>query len=287
VTLRQEAFYLPVAGGERLCVWRAPVDGALRGRVVHVPAFAEEMNRCRPMTALAARRLAAGGYGVLQIDLFGCGDSSGDFGDASWDAWIADIVAAIEWTRGEADAPLWLWGLRGGAPLASAVTHATGCKTSLLLWQPVLSGRSHLTQFLRMKLASGMLADGADSTVRGGTQALRAQLQQGASVEIAGYRLSPALAAGMDRADCAFAPTADTIVWLEVSAAADPVLLPASQAAVDALRQRGVRVQAKAVTGPGFWQTVETQMCAALVDATVAAMAKEGDRVVSRDSLPL
>jgi exosortase A-associated hydrolase 2 len=284
VTLRQEAFYLPVAGGERLCIWRAPTDGPLYGRVVHVPAFAEEMNKCRPMTALAARRLAAEGFGVLQIDLLGCGDSSGDFGDASWEAWITDVIAAIEWTTSQSDAPLWLWGLRGGAPLASAVTHADRLAASLLLWQPVLSGHTHLTQFLRMKLASDMLADGA---ARGGTQALRARLQQSGSVEIAGYRLSPALAAGLDSADCSFAETVDTVVWLEVGAGAGPALGPASQVAVDALRKRGARVHAEAVAGPGFWQTVETEMCPGLIAATVAAMAKEGERVVSRDPLLL
>jgi uncharacterized protein len=252
----------------------------MRGRVVHVPAFAEEMNKCRPMTALAARSLAEIGYGVLQIDLLGCGDSSGDFGDATWDLWVADILAGIEWTQNRTDAPLWLWGLRSGALLASAVTRAADLASSLLLWQPALSGRSQLTQFLRTKLASDMLADNAAS---GGTQALRAQLQQGASIEIAGYRLSPALAAGMDHADCAFAEKVETVVWLEVGA--DPVLSAASQAAVDALRSRRVRVHAEAVAGPRFWQTVETEMCPALIAATVAAMMKEGDRVVSRDPL--
>ena len=281
MALRQEAFHLPVAGGERLCVWRAPAAGPMRGRVVHVPAFAEEMNKCRPMTALAARSLAEIGYGVLQIDLLGCGDSSGDFGDATWDVWVADILAGIEWTQNRTEAPLWLWGLRGGALLASAVTHAANLASSLLLWQPALSGRSHLTQFLRTKLASDMLADNAAG---GGTQALRAQLQQGTGIEIAGYRLSPALAAGMDHADCAFAENVETVVWLEVGAGADPALSAASQAAVDALRSRRVRVQAEAVAGPRFWQTVETEMCPALIDATVAAM-KEGDRVVSRDPL--
>ncbi|MEO8974338.1 MAG: hydrolase 2, exosortase A system-associated [Casimicrobiaceae bacterium] len=282
MALRQEAFYLPVANGERLCVWRAPANGPLCGRVVHVPAFAEEMNKCRPMTALAARRLAASGFGVLQIDLLGCGDSSGDFGDASWDAWIADVVAAIEWTRAQADVPLWLWGLRGGALLASSVMQATDCNASLLLWQPVLSGRVHLTQFLRLKLASQMLADGP---AQGGTRELRAQLQQGANIEIAGYSLSPALAAGMDAAECTFANNVGAVVWLEVGSTAGATLSPGSQALADALRKRGLRVTTQMVTGPGFWQTVETEMCPALVETTVATMAKEGEREESRDSL--
>jgi exosortase A-associated hydrolase 2 len=272
VTMRQEAFFLPVAGGQRLCIWRAPDPGPIRGRVVHVPAFAEEMNKCRPMVALAARRMAESGFGVLQVDLLGCGDSSGDFSDASWDDWIGDIVAAVDWTRGRADAPLWLWGLRGGALLASAMSSRVPQPTSLLLWQPVLSGRAHLTQFLRLKLAAEMLSD---SAARGGTQALRAQLQQGATVEIAGYRLSTALAAGMDAAEFAVADSVADIAWLEATGATPAVLAPASQSVVSGLRERGKRVEAHAVTGPGFWQSVETEMAPALVDATLAAMTRE------------
>jgi alpha/beta superfamily hydrolase len=40
------------------------------------------MNKARRMAALQARALAALGYGVLLLDLHGCGDSSGDFGDS-------------------------------------------------------------------------------------------------------------------------------------------------------------------------------------------------------------
>ena len=279
MTMRQEAFFLPVAGGQRLCIWRAPAAGPIRGRIVHVPAFAEEMNKCRPMTALAARRMAEAGFGVLQVDLLGCGDSSGDFGDASWDDWIGDIVAAIDWTRGRTDAPLSLWGLRGGALLAGAVSSRVSQPLSLLLWQPVLSGRTHLTQFLRLKLAADMLGDG--TTTRGGTQALRAQLQQGASVEIAGYRLSPALASAMDAAEFAVADNIAEIAWLETTGATPAVLAPASQSVVNALRDRGKHVQAHAVSGPGFWQSVETEMAPALVEATVAAMAGERAHAVA------
>ena len=50
------------------------------------------------------------GFGVLQIDLFGCGDSSGDFSDARWDIWKQDIAAAREWLEERISAPVSLWG---------------------------------------------------------------------------------------------------------------------------------------------------------------------------------
>ena len=54
------------------------------GLVVHAPAFAEEMNKSRRMVALQARALAEDGLAVLLVDPLGCGDSPGDFGDATW-----------------------------------------------------------------------------------------------------------------------------------------------------------------------------------------------------------
>lgn len=53
---------------------------------------------------------------MLQIDLRGCGDSSGDLGDATWPDWIDDVVRAAHWLRARYTAPLWHWGLRSGCP---------------------------------------------------------------------------------------------------------------------------------------------------------------------------
>ncbi|WP_229425321.1 hypothetical protein [Massilia sp. Se16.2.3] len=77
-----DAFFLDTQGGRRFCLYHAPI-GECRGALVYVHPFAEEMNRSRRMAALQARALAARGIGVLQLDLHGCGDSVGDFGDAT------------------------------------------------------------------------------------------------------------------------------------------------------------------------------------------------------------
>ncbi|MBC7727851.1 MAG: hydrolase 2, exosortase A system-associated, partial [Microbacteriaceae bacterium] len=194
----------------RLCVLRAPAAGPVRGLVVHAPALAEEMNKSRRMVALQSRSFAAQGYAVLQIDLLGCGDSAGDFGDASWDAWVADIVAAAAWLRAEqprrwpatagsacaAQPPLWLWGLRAGCLLACAAAERITEPCDLLFWQPTASGKTVLQQFLRLKTMGAMLG-GQDA---GGAAATRAELAAGRHVDVAGYRLSPALASGLEAA---------------------------------------------------------------------------------------
>src|SRR5512133_1710196 len=101
-----EAFYLPFAAGRRFCLLHAPDAAApRRGAVVYVHPFAEEMNKSRRAVALQARALAQAGYAVLQIDLHGCGESSGDFGDATWASWIDDVVAACAWLESAGHAP--------------------------------------------------------------------------------------------------------------------------------------------------------------------------------------
>lgn len=266
-----EAFFLPVSVGERFCVWRAPAAVVPSGIVVHVPAFAEEMNKARHVTAACARSLAARGLGVLQIDLQGCGDSPGDFGDARWDTWIDDVLAAVAWARARGSGPLWLWSLRAGSLLAAAAVRRLGVPASLLLWQPVLSGRQHLMQFLRLALAAGVLADKAE---RVGTQLLQERLAKGHTLEIAGYRLSPSLGEGLAAAAFTLPDRyPGRIAWFEVGAQAGVELSPVVRAQVATLQAQGIEVAPRAVQGPGFWQSVELEDCPPLIDASVAALA--------------
>ena len=77
-----EALFLPAEPGFRFGLYFPPCSTQPRGGVLYCPPFAEEMNKSRRMAALQARAFAKAGYGVLLLDLYGCGDSSGDFSDA-------------------------------------------------------------------------------------------------------------------------------------------------------------------------------------------------------------
>src|SRR5438132_772625 len=110
----------------------------MRAAVVVAPPFAEELNRSRRMIALGAERLAADGYAVLEADCLGCGDSSGDFGDAGWEAWLSDIERAHDWIANRYSVPTWIWGIRGGSLLASAILPRLSTPPGLLFWQPVI-----------------------------------------------------------------------------------------------------------------------------------------------------
>lgn len=187
-----EAAFVQVEGHARFCLWHLP-PGKPRSGIVYLPPFAEEMNRSRAVVARQARAFAAAGHAVLQMDLYGCGDSAGDFGEASWARWRSDAHAAITLMRDRFDVPLCLWGLRSGALLAGEVARELDQDLALLLWQPVLSGKQHLQQFLRLNLAAEIL----DGKAQGSTETLLARLDAGQAIEVAGYILAPALAQGL------------------------------------------------------------------------------------------
>lgn len=258
-----EPFFLDTPEGPRFCLFH-PSAGQARGALLYLHPFAEEMNKSRRMAALAARRLAANGVAVLQLDLGGCGDSGGEFAHARWELWKRDVAAGLAWLRERAGIEPGLWGLRLGALLALDYA-ADKPPARLLLWQPVLSGATCLTQFLRLRLAGDMLQEGGAA---GGTEALRARLRAGEALEIAGYVLHPELALALDRIE-AGAPTCP-VDWLELVPEPGRPLSPAAARVGAAWTAQGVLLRQQAVPGPQFWAAQEIEEAPALVDASAA-----------------
>jgi exosortase A-associated hydrolase 2 len=278
-----EAFFLPAENGQRFCLFhpanKAP-GAAPRGQVVYVHPLTEEMNKSRRMAALQARALAQAGFDVLQIDLLGSGDSSGDFGDATWVAWLQDVASACRWLRAQTGAqtshmpppPLWLWGLRAGCLLAAQAAQAIQEPCHFLFWAPAPAGQPLLQQFLRLKAAADLASGNAKAVMDG----LRADLAQGRPVEIAGYLLAPALVNGLEQAKLVPPPTntpaGSRVEWFELSTRDEASLTPAVAKAIADWQRAGYMVRSHIVTGPAFWQTTEIEDAPALIPATTAAL---------------
>lgn len=266
-------FFLEAEPGKRFCLYHPP-HGAARGMVLQLPAHGEEMNKSRRMVAHQARLLAQHGIGVLQLDLYGCGDSEGDSADARWEIWRADAARALDWLRMQADIAPTLWGMRLGALLALDVARQRRDLAAVLLWQPVTDGPAYLTQFLRLKLAADMLAAGKGES--GGVDALRRSLAAGNALEIAGYTLTPALAEamdgialdGMDDPGC-------PVHWLDLVAQAGRGMAQARAAAAAGCVQRGWRLSTRTVQGPAFWSSQEITEAPALLDASLTLLTEE------------
>ncbi len=268
-----QAFYLPAPVGKRFCLFHPPQGQQFRGRVLYAHPFAEEMNKSRRMAALQSRALAAAGFAVLQVDLFGCGDSSGTFGTATWDGWVDDLVVAHHWLQTHAEGPSWFWGLRAGCLLVVQAAAQIDESSHFLFWQPVSTGKPLVQQFLRLKAANELLGGEAKGVV---TQ-LRQRLDSGASVEVAGYGLTSALVHGLEAATLAppkLKHPPGRVEWIEVSSQPDATLSPASTASVERWRTARCDVQAHVVLGPAFWQAAEIEEAPLLLEASVAALCR-------------
>lgn len=259
-------FFLATGDGERFCLYHEPQAGTPpRGVILYIHPFAEEMNKSRRMVFLQARAFAQSGYGVLQIDLYGCGDSSGDLRQASWDIWLADLAHARRWLAQRDIGPCYIWGLRLGALLA--LDYARDARPAgLILWQPALSGRAFLNQFARLQSAGRLFSDGR-------------VVEQ--DTEIAGYRISSSLSDTIKQLDAANMAPRCPVQLLELNtypqdaasmyaqaAGSGASLQPASTLLIQRWCEDGATVHAQALDGAPFWLNAEIGISRALLDAT-------------------
>lgn len=265
--VRVSCSFLRSPRGE-LCVTRwLPADGTATASVLFVPPFAEEMNKCRRMLALTARRLAEQGIQALTVDLFGTGDSAGEFRDARLEYWREDLALVAEQAACDG-APLGgLVGMRFGALLALEFAAGLPGSLPLVVWQPVASGQIMLTQFLRLRVASGLLGGAATESVA----SLSAEIRAGQTLEIAGYELSPRLVAALEGLDLRrLTPAAGTpLAWFEVANRPHPELSRFAAERLAEWASARVAADGMALQGDAFWTTVEVTGCAPLVDRTV------------------
>jgi exosortase A-associated hydrolase 2 len=265
-----EPVFIPSAGGPLFAIYHRPAAGAVdRGDVIYLPPFAEEMNRSRRMAALQARALAAQGLGVLLLDPHGCGDSAGDFSAARWLLWQLDVMAAADWLGGKGRKRVALWGLRLGALLAASVAARHPSRFHrLLLWQPVASGETFLTQFLRIRVAADMAGGGEGET----TRSLRRRLAAGETLEIAGYGLNPQLAMDIGGLKLEFLvrQAGLPVDWMELpTGTGTTTLLPETERVLDEWRRGEIAVSHRAVAGEPFWSAPETTVAPAWIAAGV------------------
>ena len=226
------------------------------------------------MAAMQARAFAAMGFSVLQIDLFGCGDSSGEFRDARWDIWKHDLSVAKRWIENRASSPASLWGLRLGALLALDFAKSSGDSfDQIILWQPVINGELFLNQFLRLQMAKEIFTDaGMEKT--SGKNKLRNRLANGETLEIAGYELTSSLAAAIDNLKAAeLIVTKGVIHWFEITAEPGRSMGPAGTNVITEWRREGIDPYVYLVPCVPFWATQEISECPELVSATLNVFA--------------
>jgi exosortase A-associated hydrolase 2 len=257
-TVPFSAFFLNTEGRALFSVFYPAQDVEFpKGFILHIPAFAEEMNKSRRMVALQAQAFAKSGYAVLVVDLYGTGDSTGDFSDATWMLWKQDITAACLWLIEQGASAITLWGLRMGALLAMDFASYTVLKINhVLCWQPVLNGELFVMQFLRLRLATAMMDNNAPQEK---TADLKQQLLDGQIVEVAGYALppdliTPLLALSAHQIDTG---NLERISFIEVVGNSDKPMSANLIKFVEQQQNKDRPIILQTVVGSPFWATQE------------------------------
>ncbi len=160
-------------------------------RVLLVGPFASERHFSYHPWVRWARYLAARRIEVLRYDYRGVGESTGRFEEMTFAAWTEDVALLANWlalhTPG---APLLLHGLEVGGILA-AKTFQNGVGDALLLWSPAADANKGLVSSLSRWAGLEQLYESTENR-RSANEYIR-QLEQGASIEVAGYRWSSTL----------------------------------------------------------------------------------------------
>lgn len=263
----QPLFINSSAGRLFAMYWPAVGETKTRG-IVHVPAFAEEMNKSRRMVALQARAFAEQGIGVLVIDLMGTGDSDGEFVDATWLLWRDNIATAMSWLREQGAQTVDLWGLRLGALLAMDYAAQPGSDIQrILAWQPVLNGDAFITQFLRLRVAAAMMNPNAPQEK---TSDLKRQLIEGQACEVAGYLINPDLIRPLLdlRASALDMHKLNSFSLCEVVANQNDAGLVPNQHFIEQMQSQGVKASLELAMGDSFWATQEITVAPQLIQCS-------------------
>lgn len=266
-----EARFIDGQRGRVFVLLKTPPDLRSGRCVLVVPPFAEEMNKSRALFADLAHSLANQGVATLLVDLYGTGDSEGEFRDADRLLWCDDLQRSIRWAASQGWAPTSMVAVRLGCILGAEAVRGIGISLeATVLWQPVLDGKRFLTQFLRLRVAASMMS----STGRESAEQLRALLRDGRILEVAGYEVTPALADQLETMILAaeIGSALGRVHWLELVRDVEGSVTPASQAAIDSVRGRGIDVRSATVLGEPFWSSTEIVRNDALIARTVQAL---------------
>ncbi|MBV1914299.1 MAG: hydrolase 2, exosortase A system-associated [Pseudomonadales bacterium] len=282
-------FFLPCDGasGESLfCVYypaaqsvsRDPgkQDLSVKKAVVFIPPFAEEMNKSRRMFSLQARALADAGVSSLVVDLYGTGDSGGDFSEARWQIWIENIQTSVKWLLEQQYSEISYIGLRLGGLLALDVVNSGVARIKTVVWwQPVLSGEVYLRQSLRLRAAQNMLSSGDRKNES--TQILYDRMMAGEVIELAGYDVHPELGLALreKRANSFTIASNISAVQLELIELVSSDEKKSSLANTDLVAQwqaTGQTVNAHVLTGDQFWNTREICVNPELIKTTTSML---------------
>ena len=189
IELPELAGYFTVPGAHLYTVLHQAADPV--ARVLLVGAFASERHFSYHAWVRWARFLAARRIEVLRYDYRGIGESTGIFGEMSFEEWSEDVKLLANWIASRSpNVPLILHGIELGAILAGKSFHE-GMGDALLLWSPPANA-NHALRATIMRWAGLEQIFESPENQKSASEYIR-QLEQGSSIEVQGYEWSSRL----------------------------------------------------------------------------------------------
>ena len=187
--LLEQAGFFTVPGAHLYTVLHQVTDPV--ARVLLVGPFASERHFSYHPWVRWARYLAARQIEVLRHDYRGIGESTGAFGEMSFENWSEDVELLVDWFESRSpDVPLMLHGIEVGAILAGTSFHR-GRGDALLLWSPPANANHALRSILRRWAGLEQLYESPENR-KSASEYIR-ELEQGSSIEVHGYQWSSRL----------------------------------------------------------------------------------------------
>lgn len=234
-----EPFYFGPSTRPLFGLYHAPRGELARDtRVVLCHPIGHEFIRFHRAQRQLATRLSNAGFSVLRFDFYGCGDSAGDSDEGHVNRWIGDVSAAIdEMKRRSAARTISLVGFRLAGTLSLMAAAMRGDVDSLVLWDPVVSGKAYVHQ--SGALHREMLRSAHVNPDHPGSS----------EAEALGFPLTERMRADLDALDLlTLRPrAANTILLVESKPQGDQRLLR------DRLERTGAAVEYRHLPDPQFW----------------------------------
>ena len=121
------------------------------------PPLGDEMNKCRQDVRGNGARARGARRGDGDSDLYGTGDSAGEFAEADCDIWLDDLQRVCAWSAGKNWRVRAILCVRLGCILGARFAEAPAAEATAVFWQPVVDGERFLNQLLRLRVAASMM----------------------------------------------------------------------------------------------------------------------------------
>ena len=196
--MTQEAFFFRESKGALFGSYHPPTSAVRGAAVVLCPPYGHEYVQSHRAFRLMAERLAEAGFPALRFDYRGTGDSAGRASSFGLDEWREDLRAAAEICKARSGRQrICGLGLRLGANLVAAESARAGALDSIVLWDPIASGRLHLEELFTLEqLFRGGLPGSSTSGTDAMDEVLGFPYGDALKVQLAALDISTARAEG-------------------------------------------------------------------------------------------